>query len=106
MVTLPLAFAATKYPGYFFHTVEKKLYSLKVSGVLTELKFRKPDRFNHLNGHWAYPKDKSQHTRGGYRISVKGQARWLLIEYLESLTVGNEIIPVRETVKEKVQCTL
>lgn len=96
MVTLPAPFAATKYPGYFFNTEDNKLYSLKIDGVLKPLKFRKPDRFNHLNGHWAYPKHERKQTRGGYRISVKGRGRWLLIEDLETLKVGNDIIPVRE----------
>lgn len=34
MVTLPKDFVATKYPGYFWNVVDKKLYSLKVTGEL------------------------------------------------------------------------
>lgn len=34
MVTLPKDFVATRYPGYFWNVVERKLYTLKVTGEL------------------------------------------------------------------------
>ena len=42
MVTLPKEFAALdKYPGYYWHTEEEALYSVKVFGSLKPLARRK-----------------------------------------------------------------
>ena len=39
MVTLPDNFTMTKYPGYFWNVLDKKLYSIKVTGELKPLVF-------------------------------------------------------------------
>lgn len=38
MVILPPPFVKTKYEGYFWNLSDKKLYSLKIDGVLKPLK--------------------------------------------------------------------
>jgi len=91
MVTLPAPYAATKYAGYFFNVEDKKLYSLKIDGILKPLKFTRPNHFNKMV-YWR------KETRGGYYVSVKGRNRLLLIEDLLELKVGNDVIPVKEVV--------
>lgn len=81
MVTLPKEFVATKFPGYFWHTVEQKLYTLKVTGVLRPLKKQPPNRYNHY-------KDM-------YAVSHKGQRRGLLVEKLKQLQLTNSVFPVQ-----------
>lgn len=73
MVTLPVDFVATRYPGYFWNVVEKKLYSIKVTGELKPLAFQKGGNFG-----WVK-------VPPGYKISVKGQKRMFTMDYLNSL---------------------
>lgn len=79
MVTLPKDFVATRYPGYFWNVVEKKLYSLKVTGELKPMAF---DRGGHYGWRVIEP---------GYRISVDGQKRKYTMKYLSSLKATTEI---------------
>jgi len=79
MVTLPKDFVATRYPGYFWNVVEKKLYSIKVTGELRPMAFHKGGNFG-----WV-------RVEPGYQISVKGKKRTYTMEYLGSLTATNEI---------------
>ncbi len=79
MVTLPKDFVATRYPGYFWNVVERKLYSLKVTGELRPMKFDKGGRF--------YGRD----ILPGYRISVNGRKGKMTMEYLGKLKATNEI---------------
>jgi hypothetical protein len=73
MVTLPKDFVATRYPGYFWHVVERKLYTIKVTGELRPMAFNKG---GHFYGVVHQP---------GYQISVKGHKRKLTMEYLGTL---------------------
>jgi len=83
MVTLPPDFIAIKYPGYFWHSKEKKLYSMKVSGVLHPLSGpAKPNRFNYFIE--------------GYTVSVKGRRRRLTMDYLTGLKAKDSVIPVEK----------
>lgn len=86
MVVLPKNFVMTRYPGYFWNVVEKKLYSIKGSGELKPIKFNKGGFFN---GHSIEP---------GYQISVDGTRRRYTMDYLNSLkpVKGIETIGVRE----------
>lgn len=77
MVTLPKDFVMTRCPGYFWNVVEKKLYSIKVTGELRPMKFDKGGRF--------YGRD----IVPGYRISVNGQKHKLTMEYLSKLKPVN-----------------
>lgn len=85
MVTLPKDFVATKYNGYFWNLKEQKLYSLKVTGVLRPLAGPyKPNSFNH----WSSP---------GYQVSVNGDKRSILLDYLKNLKSVNSVIKVEKT---------
>ena len=79
MVTLPKDFVATRYPGYFWNVVEKKLYSIKVTGELKPMTFDKGGRF--------YGRD----ILPGYRISVNGRKGKMTMEYLGKLKATNNI---------------
>ncbi len=79
MVTLPAPFTATKYPGYFWHTEDKKLYSIKMAGELRELKIKHPNYFNKLH-------------EDAYQISHKGIKHYLFLRILEKLTIKDSEI--------------
>lgn len=79
MVTLPKEFVATKYPGYFWNVIEKKLYTLKVTGELKPMTFFKGGIFY------------GQRFDPGYKLSVGGQRRRYTMDYLNSLTATKEI---------------
>ena len=85
MVTLPIEFVATVYPGYFFNAETGTLFSLKIDGVLKELKLVKP-------------KPGNGGPMPGYGVSVKGRRRTLLVGELKKLKFQTvyEIIPVKE----------
>jgi len=84
MVTLPDNFTMTKYPGYFWNVLDKKLYSIKVTGELKPLVFFRGGRFNGFD------------FRPGYKISYKGVRKTLTLDYLSTLRVSNkrQIIPI------------
>ena len=86
MVTLPAPYVATKYPGYFWNVETQRLYSLKVTGVLREMKFCKPNWLNKWDNF-----SKGQH--GGYRVSHKGARRNLYLSDLKKLTIADSVIP-------------
>ena len=71
MVVLPVQFLATKFDGYFWHSIDLELYSLKQQGVLIKLKHQTPNIFNN--------------RKSGYQVSVRGEKRFLSDDYLESL---------------------
>jgi hypothetical protein len=81
MVTLPKEFVATKYPGYFWNTLNKQLYSVKVTGELKPLVKTTPNMFNH-------------YQEEGWRVSVKGERRYLQLSHLLKLTPANSVFPV------------
>ena len=80
MVTLPIQFIATKYPGYFWNVDDQVLYSLKVTGVLKPLCKTFPNHFNN-------------YSEPGYRVSVKANRRFLSMTYLTQLESGDSVIP-------------
>ncbi len=79
MVTLPIDFVATRYPGYFWNVTEKKLYSLKVTGELKPMAFFKGGTFYGV-----------RHDPG-YKISVNGVRRKYTMDYLNKLTATSKI---------------
>ena len=79
MVTLPIDFVATRYPGYFWNVTDKKLYTLKVTGEL------RPMALN--NGGFFY----GTKFEPGYQISVKGQKRRYTLDYLNKLSATTKI---------------
>lgn len=79
MVTLPVDFVATRYPGYFWNVTEKKLYSIKVTGELRPMKFDKGGTFYGVR------------YEPGYKISVNGKRRKYTMSYLGTLKLTNQI---------------
>lgn len=80
MITFPAELTATKYPGYYWNTQTKKLFSIKIGGELRELGLTRPNRFNKLN-------------EPAYRVSVKGIRKNLSLTYLGKLEIKNSKIP-------------
>lgn len=76
MITFPPEFVATKFPGYFWNTKTRRLFTIKIEGVLRELKHTKAS-------YWT-------NGKSGYRVSYKGRRRWLKDEYLKKL-ISQEI---------------
>ena len=76
MVTLPKNFVTTKFPGYFWNTIEHKLYSIKVTGQLRPLRFSKGGTFYGVR------------IKPGYSISVNGVRRTYPLDQLEKLTTS------------------
>lgn len=94
-VTFTPDFIATKFPGYFFNTVNNKLYSMKMTGILKPLKFQYPNRFNHIGEHLIQLADGSKmYSKGAYSISVNGRHRYYNIERLMELPRVASVIPV------------
>lgn len=84
-VTLPPLFVATKYPGYFWHLEHKRLYSLKVGGILRRLRQVFPNRFNHAPaGMGPY-----------YELSHQGKRVFLSVRDLEQITPSQTEVPLQ-----------
>ena len=81
MITLPAPFTRTKYPGYFWHKKEQKLYSIKITGELRTLKCRQPNPFSRM-------------TVPYYTVSVKGNRRVLCVDYLKGLKIQDSVIAI------------
>lgn len=79
MVKLPKEFVPTKYSGYFWNIADKKLYSVKVTGELKPPEFTPRNRWQHFDG---------------YKVSVKGEHRYLGIDYLTKLKPVTAEFPV------------
>lgn len=85
MVTLPLPFVATKFPGYFWNLDTQALSSLKVGGVLRELRLKKGNHFNHMPWGTKF-----------YEVYHQGHRKILTVQSLEKLTAADSVIPVQE----------
>lgn len=70
-VQLPENFVGVKrYPGYFYNTEDKQLYSLK-SGILKPLKLQKPYYRMNIGYH--------------YNISINGWRKNIPVSFLETM---------------------
>lgn len=87
-VKFPEDFIALIYPGYFWNPLEKRLYSIKVNGVLTPLKInqgRYPSWIRQIGKH--------------YQLSVKGQRKYISLNEIERFLVnGTYEVPVLKEV--------
>ena len=84
MITLPKSLTSTKYKGYFWDVVSKKLYSIKTGG-LKQMKKLKTSKYNiKMNSSIKYY----------FIVSVKGQRKYLVDKYLKSLKLTDSIIPM------------
>ena len=84
MVVLPIEFVKTRYPGYFWNTESQTLYSLKIGGVLKEIKISRPNSFNN-------------YSEPMYRVCVKGVRKGMSLSSLQKLTssVWVDVFPVK-----------
>ena len=64
----------TRYPGYYWNTKEKRLFSIK-SGILKQIKLEKAYK-GYIRGYGYVDAEP------GYRISVEGQRRKLSQRWL------------------------
>ena len=83
-VRLPAGLVQTKYPGYFWDTMNEKLYSIKVAGVLKELKHHKS--FRPPGGRREFP--------AGFGVSVRGRKFRLTRWELKKLYPTPQLIPM------------
>ena len=86
MITFPPEYIKIKYPGYFWNTQTRQLYSIK-SGKLKPLKLNSGNWLSRSTGRVIGPH---------YQVSVEGVKRYLLIEKLQSLPVPsvNEVVDI------------
>lgn len=85
------------YPGYFWDVESHKIYSLKVGGVLRELKRKRvhPAMFNYGNWHGRIaPGDLY------YSLSKNGRSRVMLVKDLKRLELVHYDMPVINRIEE------
>ena len=90
----PHFIALKKWPGYFWHDVEKKLYSMKITGVLSPLKSRIYTK-KAVNAIWNrtgydFPTDVPI-----YRLSNKKKRLTLVSSEIEKYLDRKHVIPVQ-----------
>lgn len=84
-ITFPESFRAIKgYPGYFWNIEEKRLYSLKIGGILRPLKMY--DRFYHRY-------ERSYSTWNHYQLSVNGSSVNIGVDKILKLLEDPHTIP-------------
>ena len=82
-IEFPPYFRALKnLPGYLWHIEEKRLYSLKIGGVLRPLKMQKYDWKTGRPIHWEH-----------YQISTKGRRFSIGVNRIERMIEAPHIIP-------------
>lgn len=81
MIKFPDEFVATQYPGYFWNVNNRRLYTIKVSGVLQPLRQYSANRWQNQPG---------EH----YRISHQGKRQILLVANLARLRIQDQTVPV------------
>lgn len=74
--------AVPNYPGYFFDKEKRELYSMKVTGTLTRLKYR----LGRQVGYNYHPP--------GFQVSRNGKSRLLMIDYLMKLEQQEYCVPI------------
>lgn len=79
MIVFPPEFVKIEYPGYFWNVKEKKLYSIKVQGVLRPLTLRK-----------LYWIQGIPHNIKNYQISVNGRKIQYRLDELIKLKIPSE----------------
>lgn len=84
MVTFPKEFSALeKYPGYFWHTEEKALYSVKVVGSLRPLARRQ-----------LWVNNMPVPNVFGYSISKKGKKIFLAEDRIKQILLKQSTYPI------------
>jgi hypothetical protein len=102
MIYFPATFTPVpNSPGYFWDVSKKKLFSLKVGGVLRELAVKKAH-----HAMFRYPGAAFLGLNVGdkyYRISVNGRNRYLPVKSLEKLEIVHYNMPVIMRVEHENQ---
>lgn len=88
-------------PGYFWDMQKERLFSLKMGGVLRELKMLRahPAMFRYGNSRWLNLDVGDKY----YRISVDGKNRYLPVASLKRLEMVHYHIPVIERVEYETE---
>lgn len=74
--------AVPDYPGYFFDREKREMYSLKVTGTLTRLKYQ----LGRQVGYNYYP--------AGFQLSKGGRQRRITLAYLMKLEQKEYCVPL------------
>lgn len=83
-ISFPSGFVALdKYPGYFWNVQERKLYSIKIAGILQPLK---------LQNSWGWK--TGAFIGPHYRVSKDGRQYYLTVERIEKMLKIPHVIPV------------
>jgi len=101
MIYFPSTLTPVPYsPGYFWDVKKHKLFSIKVGGMLRELKMLRahPAMFNY--GRFTYSKGGLSVGDPYYRVSVNGRYRYLTVASLKKLELVHYDMPVIERVEE------
>tara|TARA_R110000850_G_scaffold519_1_gene3164 strand:- start:3427 stop:3729 length:303 start_codon:yes stop_codon:yes gene_type:complete len=86
-----------KLPGYFWDVESHKLYSIKVGGVLRELKMQYVNRYTTQYRRFSKFRQGEKH----YSLSKEGRTHIMLVRDLKKLTLVDYTMPVIDyTVKE------
>lgn len=86
MINFPRNFRALKnFPGYFWNVNNKRLYTMKVTGVLRELKLQKPFHNHMISIDEPY-----------YSVSKNGQRKVLRLSRIPNMLEIPHTIPVQE----------
>jgi hypothetical protein len=93
MIVLPEEFEPTFYDGYFWNTANKKLYSIKVDGVLIPLKRKEAKEW-----FWKYPK---VFPGDWYEVSVRGKRKIYPVVNLEQIKPTGDRVFYEIKVREK-----
>lgn len=92
MVTLPPEFIAIKWAGYFWNTVDKTLYSVKITGTLKPLKRTRKSNFG--RGGWAGYVDGKPDEVNGFCISENNQTHFISLKTLKALKPKDTVFPI------------
>lgn len=92
MIQLPNTLTPVRYPGYYWCVKEHKLYSIKVQGVLRELKRRSPVKYGAKG--WRPSRFSRIGQEAHYVVSFKSRDKYLFVKDLRKLTLEPQVLPL------------
>jgi len=93
MITFPDTLTMTKYPGYYWCTKRKKLFSIKIGGELRELRRRNITKIPRQKRPGIFLNNPYY-----YIVSVNGARHWLTLDYLLKLKRKDFELPLKERI--------
>jgi hypothetical protein len=84
------------YPGYFWDVESHKMYSLKVGGVLRELKVNYVNHYMRNYNRFS----KYRHGEKFYSLSKEGRSRAMMVRNLKKLELVHYDMPVINRIQE------